>query len=843
MKINFAKLILLLIFFCSIHLIPQAQELTVKGKVTDTQTGDAIPFANVYPKKNPSAGTTTDFDGYFTLKISDVSDSLVVSYIGYVKKIKALDRTKLENGVLVLNFQLVSEEKSLDEIVVKAGEDPAYPIMRQVLKNKDLNDKRKIEIYECEVYTKIEIDIDNISDKFGQRKIIKKVQNAIDSSGGGLTGEDGKPLIPLFLSEAISRHYVRNNPDRTREDVLKTKVNGVGFDDNTAISQILGSSFQEYNFYRNWINLLEKDFVSPLADGWKFHYDYYLEDSVKIGNHFCYRIEVVPKRPADLAFEGLIWIDKQTYALKQIDVTIYKKANINFMEKIKVQQEYEPSALGPWLPSKTRVMVDVAQITPKSAGFLARFYTSNKDYLFGKKYPIKFYDEKLTVAQDANFAQADYWATARHDSLTPAELKTYALIDTIKQVPVVKAYSEIINILGSGDIQVGKLSIGNLAYTYGNNNVEGHRLRFGIRTNSEMSRFFEVKTYVAYGTEDRRWKYSAGVRFIPHRKSWTQFGYTRSEDIIQVAVNPNGVNVPGAFLASLTFGNLANRSPFWKAENNFFVQSDLFKGYTQSVRLVQASFTQIGNHFAYFENPEMPDSPTQRDFNTTELIFETRLAKDERFFYNGNYRYSLGTKKFPVITVRYTLGLKGFWNGDFNYHRFAVNFEQGFRFGALGRTYYSLTASYTPSTVPYPMLEIHLGNRGNFYNFYGFNLMNFLEFVSDQHVALNFEHNFDGLITNRIPLLKKLKLRTFIAANVLMGHLNARNQAIIPNFDSFGNPLRRPNSLETKPYTELGYGLDNIFRFFRVTFLHRMTYRDAPGVRRFGVFFSARFNL
>lgn len=496
MKPNFTKLIFFSYLSLSFSLITAfAQEITIKGKVTDAQTGDAIPFANVYPKKNPPAGTTTDFDGYYTIKIADVTDSLVVSYIGYIKKTKAIDVTKSENGIIALNFQLASEEKALDEVLVKAGEDPSYPIMRQVLKNKNLNDKRKIDIYECETYTKIEIDIDNISDKFGKRKIIRKVKTAIDSIGG-LTGEDGKPLIPLFLSEAISKSYVRNNPDRNREDVLKTKVDGVGLDD-VPVSQILGSSFQEYNFYKNWLNILEKDFVSPLADGWKFHYDYYLEDSVKIGNHFCYRIEVVPKRPADLAFEGLIWIDKQTYALKQIDVTIQKKANINFIEKIKIQQEYEPSPLGPWLPSKTRVLVDVAQITPQSAGFLARFYTSSKDYIFDNKHPLKFYEEKITVAQDAEFAEKNYWDSARHDSLTPAELQTYAMIDTIKQVPIVKTYSEIINILSTGDIKVGKLSIGNLAYTYGNNNVEGHRFRFGLRTNSDMSRFFEIKTYVA----------------------------------------------------------------------------------------------------------------------------------------------------------------------------------------------------------------------------------------------------------------------------------------------------------------------------------------------------------
>lgn len=839
-------LYLILHFFCLVLSISLsnnilAQELLIKGKVIDTQTGDAIPFANVYPKKSPQQGTTTDFEGYFTLKITDKSDSIVVSYIGYVTKIKAIDLSKTENGAINLNFQLDSDEKKLDEIVFRAKEDPAYPIMRKVIKNKDLNDKRKIEVFECESYTKVEIDIDNISDKFGKRKIIRKVKSAIDSIGG-LTGEDGKPLIPLFLSETISKYYYRQNPDRIKEIVLKAKVEGVGIDDNAAFSQILGSSFQEYNFYRNWLNILEKDFVSPLADGWKFHYDYYLEDSVQIGGHFCYRIEVVPKRPADLAFEGMIWIDKQSYALKQIDVTIHKKANINFMEKIKIQQEYMPTPKGPWLPSKTRVLVDVAQITQSSAGFLARFYTSQKEHSFDKNYPLKFYDQKVEVDRDAEFHNQEYWNTSRHDSLTPAELQTYAMIDSIKQVPIVKTYSEIINILSTGDIQVGKFAFNNIPYNYGNNNVEGHRLRLGIRTNSDMSRFFEFRTYVAYGTLDKRFKYSVGLRFIPHRKSWTNFGYTRTEDIAQMAINPNGVNVPAAFVAALTFGNLAGRSPFWKVENNFYAQSDIFKGFTQTVKLNNASYTQIGTHFAYKTNPNDPDAPLRKDFNTTELIFETRLAKDERFFYNGNYRYSMGTSKLPVVTFRYTMGLKNFWGGDFNYHRFAINFEQGLRIGALGRAYYSLVGSYTPSTIPYPLLEVHLGNRSNFYNFYGFNLMNFLEFVSDRHAQLNFEHNFDGLITNRIPLLKRWKLRTFVAGNLLVGRLSQKNQDLIPA--QFGDiVLRQPNSLKDTPYVELGYGVDNILRFFRVTFLHRVTYRDVPNARKFGVFISARFNL
>lgn len=242
-----------------------AQTYTISGKVIDGETGEAIPFGNVYPKSNPQGGTTTDFDGYYTLKNISKGDSIIVSYIGYDTRTKIPDFSKLENGVIMLNFQLLSASKSLDEIVVVAGEDPAYPIMRKVQDQKKYNDTKKLEAYEYESYVKIELDIDNISEKFGNRKIIQKVQNAIDSLGG-LTGEDGKPLIPIFLSESISQFYYRNNPERITEKVIKTKIEGVGLDQDSPVSQLLGSSFQQYNFYNNWMQVLEKDFVSPLAE-------------------------------------------------------------------------------------------------------------------------------------------------------------------------------------------------------------------------------------------------------------------------------------------------------------------------------------------------------------------------------------------------------------------------------------------------------------------------------------------------------------------------------------------------------------------------------------------------
>ena len=77
--------------------------------------------------------------------------------------------------------------------------------------------------------------------------------------------------------------------------------------------------------------------------------------------------------------------------------------------------------------------------------------------------------------------------------------------------------------------------------------------------------------------------------------------------------------------------------------------------------------------------------------------------------------------------------------------------------------------------------------------------MNFLEFVSDRHVSLNFE---------------RFKLRTFAVSSILMGSLSEKNQAIIPITDNQGVELVKPRGLSSEPYVEVGYGIDNILRFF-----------------------------
>ncbi|SFF30227.1 DUF5686 and carboxypeptidase-like regulatory domain-containing protein [Thermoflexibacter ruber] len=830
-----ALLFVLLLFYFDTF----AQQTVITGKVIDAETGEPIPFANVYFKGSPSNGATTDFDGYYKIITDAPTDSLIASFVGYSSKTRFVEKGKIQ----IINFQLNAQVTTLREVVVSAKnyENPAWEILRNVIKNKERNDKRNLQAYSYESYNKIELDVDNITEKFKKRKLVQQIISVIDSAKA-VAGEDGKPIIPVFISESLSDFYWQANPEKQREIVKKTNIQGIAVEDGSLSAQIIGTSFQQYNFYQNWLKILNKDFISPIADGWKGFYDYDLKDSSQVNGMKTYRIEFFPKREQDLAFTGTMWITDSTYhfALQRIEATIDKKANLNFIEKIKIQQELQPTEPNqPWLPAKTRILVDVGDVKDDWAGLLAKSYISNKKYTINKVKSDDFFKESITVMEDANLKDKAFWERNRHDSLTITEKNMYQMIDTIKKLPIVKSYIEIVDIAVNGYKSVGKIDIGPYIFLYSNNNIEGHRIRLGFKTNAEFNKKLILKGYLAYGTEDERFKYGLGFDYILSRKPWTQFGFYSKYDLGQVALLNSDFSARSnaLFASSVLWGNMYNRRPFMQLSNEFYFQTDVAKGFIQKIALKNQFFDPLFS-FEFFDGVER-----QRTFSTAEVSLESRISFKEQYIQYDMSRESINVKNTPIITLRMILGMRGVLGSDFNYQKISANISQQIRMGAFGRGTYSLTGVYIPNTLPYPLLEAHLGNQTYFYNGFAFNLMNFFEFVSDRALSFSYVHRFEGLIFNRLPLIKKLKWRFLATANVLYGGLRKENIDLIPVTTPDGIPLRTFSALRDEPYIEVGYGIENIFRFLRIDFVHRLTYLDRPHISRFGIKGSVQFRL
>ena len=803
----------------------------LKGKVTDAETGDPIAFASVF-LKGKTSGITTDFEGNYLLTVTSLSDSLSVSYLGYSSQSKALANVSEQT----LNFQLWPVAFELGTFVFESGENPAFEVIRQAVANRDVFDKRRLEAYQTKNYTKIEIDIDNLSEEFNQRRSVRSVTSVLDSIRQ-LTNEEGEKILPVFFSETVSSFYYRNNPELKKEVVEKSKVTGVGITDGSTTSQITGSVFQEYNFYKNWLAILNKDFVSPIADGWKTYYDYDLLEDVVVGQDSCYKLQVYPRREQDLAFTGTIWIKKADYSLKQVDLTIPKAANLNFVERIKIQQELVASSAGPLMPSKTRVLIKIGQLTGNSAGLLAKFYTSTDSVVVNQRLETSFFDQAVVLKPDFNQVSADYWKNRRPDPLSEEELAVLQMVDTLKKIPLIRFYSEGLKFFATGYLPVKKLDLGPWTEFGNYNNVEGLRLGFGLRTNYSFSNRFLVEGYGAYGTVDERWKYKVSSTWILSRKRWTTLGLRVGRELDQVGLEMENLQGNSVFLAASRFGTL--RRPFVSTSQRIMFQREFFKGFLFTSGLNKSQFDPLFDFYFFEEGTRA----LKTNFEATEVRAGIRYGRDEIVLINDNTRASLGSVKWPIVELNYAQGIRSL-GGTLDYTKLNLYLYHRINLGLLGVGRYELDAGKIWGEVPFPLLENHLGNETLFYTSAAFNTMNFNEFASDQFVSLRYRQSFEGFLFNSIPLIKKLKWRMVGNANVLMGSVRNENVNNLPSLDPTGSPLRSFGRLDPKvPYVELGYGIENIFRFFRVDFFHRMTYLDGPQTSPFHIKISAQVIL
>jgi len=812
-----------------------AQQTIVSGKVTDATTGEPIPYAKVY-YKNSHLGATTSFEGFYSIKSSQADDSLTVEYLGYTPKSKHIKKGQTQ----VVNFQIESSETQMGEVTIHPGENPAWRILRAVWAHKSKNDKTYLTAYQYKSYSKIELSATNISDKFKNSTLMKPFKNIFDSLKM-ISGDDGKTIIPFFISESFSDIYYLKNPELKSEHIRASKLSGVGLEDGSLVSQLMGSSLQDYNFYDNWVQIIDKGFISPIADGGLAFYRYYLIDSMVIDGKYCYKIEFKPKLDKDLAFTGTMWINDTSFALKRIIVAVDKKANINFIRTLHIQQDLVPTTAGPWLVAKERITVDVSEIAGKTFGVLGKLYIANTDIIVNKPQKLKTYEEKI-IQDDSALQQKDgYWDKTRPDSLTKEDKTILHIIDTIKRMPAIKTVADIAEVVINGYYTVNKVDIGPYIYALGTNVVEGYRFRLGFRTNEDFSKLWIFKAYAAVGTQD--WasnglKYSVSAEHFLSREYWTKIGVQNEYDVAGLGVaddffEDNTLLTESAQLGLLTRLDVVHLYRIW-------FESDIVQGFNIRAYFVQKSLWPRGDYtFYYYPNPQNT-SIVMQNITTSEVDIEARIAFKETYIINGNRRANIGFEPAPIILIQYSRGIKNLFGGDYNYNKLIVSLEQTVKMGTFGHADYYIAGQKIFNTLPYPLLTVEPGNPTIFRTYETFNMMNFFEFVTDQSLTAFYTQHLDGIFFNRIPLLKKLKWREVVGIKAVWGSISPQNDINNPasiQYAHDGGKYASSNFytfLPNKPYAEVSYGVENIFRFFRIDFLQRLNYLE-HGAPQFGV--------
>jgi len=808
---------IILFFFWS--LVSFSQNYTITGKVFDSESKEPLPFVPVLIK-GTTVGATTDFDGNYSISTSKMGDSIIASYVGYKKLTRAINRGENQT----INMPMVLEGVNLLEVVVKAGENPAHRIIRNVIAHKQFNNKRKLDAYQYESYNKVEFDLNRIPKEMQERKLFKPIKFVFDNVDSVYSGE--KPSLPIFITESLSDLYFRSNPNLKKEVIKASKVTGI---ENTSITSVMGDMYQNINIYDNNILVFGKDFVSPISDNGFFYYKYYLEDSLFIGNTRCYQIRFKSKRPQELCFSGNMWISDTTWAIKRIEMSIPKDANINFINAANVVQEFTQID-STWMLSKDRLIIDFA-INKNQVGIYGRKTTSYKDFKINQPKDIKFYEfgDKIIVEDDALKHSDEFWNANRHDSLSIREKKIYHMIDTIKTLPVYKTWVDIFTLFVSGYRVVNNFEIGPYFNLVSYNKIEGPRVRFGGRTSSKFSRWYELQGYVAYGFNDEKFKYSLGFKSFISKKPHRQLvGMTYKSDYEILGQSQNGFSQDNLFASLFRTSPLTNLT---RVDQTYaWYEREWVDGLTSKVTLIGRTITPlIANSYLYYKKDG--SIGTRENIRNTEVRVNLRFAYKEKFISGDFSRISLGTK-WPVMQFNYAKSLQNAFRGEYDYQKIVFNLSDRVRLiSLLGYTDYTAEVGKIYGAVPYPLMELHGGNETYVYDYMSFNMMKYYEFASDQYASVGMFHHFEGLLFNKIPLIKKLKWREVVTCKALWGSVSEKNKRTL----IFPTTL---NALGNDPYVEVSAGIENIFKVFRIDALWRSTYLRTKAIENFGVKFG-----
>ena len=812
------KILFLFLFFLPLLFVSQT---IITGRVFDVATGEPIPFA-IITLKGTSAGTNTDFDGNYRIETKAKSDSIQISYTGYVSK-----SYLVRNGeTQVINAGL--ETFTLEEVIVKPGENPAHKIIRRVVANKERNDKKRLKSYEYEVYNKIEFDLNNIPKSLKEKKVMKPIKfifDNVDSSNSN--GE--KPFLPIFMIENLSHFYWRDDPKLKKEIILASRVTGI---ENNSVSQVMGDMYQNINVYDNNILVFGKEFISPVSDNAIFYYKFYLEDSSYVGNTRCYHIRFKPKRKMELLFSGNMWIADTTFGLRRLEMTIPKDVNINFIQNANIIQEFTYTDSS-WMLTKDRLVIDFS-VKEGVAGIYGRKTTSYKNIITNKPKEKEFFTNgsNIIVNDDATKKNDDFWEKNRHDSLSSNEKKIIKMIDTLQTLPVYRTWVDIFTIIISGYETIGNFEIGPYSNMLSYNLLEGTRLRLGGRTSNSFSEWYQLSGYVAYGLQDEKFKYSLGFKsFITKTPLRQMLGINHKSDLEILGQSQNG------FSQDNFFASFFRRTPLNSLtrvdETMLWYEKEWGHGLTTRATFVNRKLSPTGGAvYNYIQSDnQIAFYPYLR---TSEVRLLARFAFDEKFISGAFDRASLGTK-YPIVQLNLVSSIPNLYESQFAYRKAVLKVEDRVRLHPLlGYTDFTLEAGKFWGAAPYPLLELHGGNVTYIYDYMAYNMMNFYEFVSDQYASLWVFHHFEGLFFNKIPLLRRLKWREVVTYKLLYGSVSETNRRELV----FPNTLYALNS---RPYHEVSVGVENIAKIFRIDAFWRLSYRDVPGAQRWGI--KGGFNL
>ncbi len=835
MKLQTAKLILLFFVIIKSASLSGQQVTSIKGKVFDSSTGEALFFVDL-GFVGTYVGTNTDDNGNYLLESKFGSDSIYVAYLGYeMQKIRIKQGQKQEIDIKLVPESFVMESVTVIEKKQKYSKknNPAIELARKITRNKKKNQLKGLPYYSYDQHEKVRLDMNNITEEFKNNRAVKKfdyVWDYIDTSE-----INGRTFLPLFFKETLSKIYYRQSDDKLREHREATKYTEFYKDwDSNSVSDIMTTLYQDIDIYEDDMSVIEMQFVSPLSTAGPDFYRYYIMDTLDYNGRSVIHLSFIPAVKGNRGFVGFLYVtNDDRYTVVKIDMGIVKNINVNFVRDLKIVQEFEPVDTN-FVKTRDEVILDYS-LTENGIGFYGTRSVSYNNFSFDKPEDESVFGglENIIDSDSLLLRSDEYWGKNRIEELSNTELKTYELVNKLVDDKLYKAYVYLLNALSTGYMQAGPVEFGIIATFISFNDVEGRNLRIGGRTTYDLSKKLVFRGYLAHAQNTDLWKFTTTLeytfnnRWKSNPRHYIRGGFERSSTF------------PGQELEFFSPDNFF--LSFRRGRNTDMLVEDVFdlryvhegSGFNYTFGAQRRERNPYGTTVFNTTNELTGQIVNLEQINTTEIYTNLRYAPNEAYIQGKENRTQL-YNEYPIIELRLTQGLPNVFKGDYQFTRAYLNIFKQIEWTRIGTTDILIEGGKTWGNVPYLIHFVPRGNQTYARFAKSYNMMNTLEFTTDQFTAMTIEHFSYGYLLNRIPLIKKLQLREILGFKILYGGLSDKNN---PNenpdlvqFIKDDQGQSTTYTLDGTPYIEGSIGFSNIFKVLRLDLIQRFTHLDNPRI-------------
>lgn len=823
-----------------------AQETLVEGIVVDAETGEKLPFVQIYFIKPTSEGalasqygTTSDIDGNFTISNPSGYTTINFQMVGYKTEMFTVKNGQQRRGVKV---KMKPDVYGLQDIVVtpkrqkqkyKRKGNPAVELIKNVIAYKDSFQVKSSDHYKAETYHRMSFALDNFSPNFqkGLWKSFQLMEKYIDTTGV-------YPALTISIREKMGHEYYQRKPHREKKETDRQRIFGVESVFSTqSIEENMKSVFTDVDIYDDNMNILFNRFVSPVSSSMAVsYYQYYIMDTILLDGDSVIDLAFVPVNSESYSFTGHLYIvNDSTYKIKKYAINIPPHINLNFVSHYSVEHEYKKLSNGLWAPDRTNTYCKFYLVSRKK-NLLARqtkLYTDfdmetvlPKDAFSNIQRPDSAKKDTTSIREDFK-----WWDDHRPEPLSFYESSVMDLLEELKTTPKFNAIiktgdalmTEYITTVPSTRWGESKWDFGPILNFVSWNKLEGVRLRLGGTTTANLHPQFFLAGYVAFGTHDLRPKGQMELMWSFNKKHYHQYEALR--DYISFTAMYD-VEEPGQQVGLFSRDNLIMSIPIGTISDKY--EQYILRGRLQYYKdwpnqlTFKARFDYEYNEAAgamFYDRVTAIDSlgfitgqqrcydyAGRNAYHDYQMTFELRYSPGSHFPIN---RYGVESpftleQDAPVISIQHQIGWlddrflydgQGKGGHGFFYNHTQLTAEKRFWFSSFGHLDTRLQAGYVWNKVPFTKLYSPQTSTSILLGKNAFNQMTPSEFMFDAYVSLYMTYFFKGWILNRIPGINRLKLRGVVSFNMIYGGLSKKNNPYLPGNEGMYAFPNDPNRL------------------------------------------------